>query len=50
MKNGSRVAVNPDTGQHYLIELPAPEVVRQVILELEYSSDGLRVVNATEIL
>ena len=42
--------VNPDTGQHYTIELPAPEDVRQAILELEYPSDGLRVVNATEKL
>ena len=43
-------AVNPDTGQHYTIELPAPEVVRQAILELAYPSDGLRVVKATERL
>lgn len=50
MRNESRVAVNPDTGQHYMIELPAPEVVRQVILELEYPSDGIRVVTATERL
>ena len=43
-------AVNPDTGQHYMIELPAPEVVRQAILELEYPAEGLRVVHATEKL
>ena len=43
-------AVNPDTGQHYLIDLPAPEVVREAILELEYPADGLRVVHATEKL
>ena len=43
-------AVNPDTGQYYMIELPAPEVVRQAILELEYPVDGLRVVTATENL
>ena len=43
-------AVNPDTGQTYTIELPAPEVVRQAILELEYPTDGLRVVTATENL
>ena len=43
-------AVNPDTGQHYTIELPAPEVVREAILELAYPAEGLRVVTATEKL
>ena len=32
-------AFNPDTGQYYMIDLPAPEVVRQTILELKYPSD-----------
>ena len=50
MKTVTKMAVNPDTGQHYLIDLPAPEVVRKAILELEYPSDGIRVVNATEAL
>ena len=43
-------AFNPDTGEYYLIDLPAPEVVRQAILELEYPAEGLRVVHATEKL
>ena len=43
-------AVNPDTGQSYPIELPAPEVVKQAILELEYPAEGIRVVTATENL
>ena len=43
-------AVIPSTAQHYMIELPAPKVVRRAILELEYPSDGLRVVTATERL
>lgn len=43
-------AVNPDTGQYYMIELPAPEKVRQAILELEYPAEGIRVVAATEKL
>ena len=43
-------AINPDTGQYYLIELPAPEVVRQAILELAYPDDGIRVVTATKEL
>ena len=50
MKNETRVIVNPDTRQHYTIELPASEVVRQAILELEYPPDGIKVVNATERL
>ena len=45
-----KVAINPDTGQQYLVDLPDPEDVRQAILELEYPSDGIRVVNATEAL
>ena len=42
-------AVNP-AGQHYLIELPAPEIVREAILQLEYPPDGIRVVHAAERL
>ena len=45
-----RTVVNPDTGQYYQIAAPAPEDVRQAILELEYPSDGIRVVHATERL
>ena len=45
-----KIAVNPDTGQYFMISVPALEVVRQAILELEYPVDGLRVVNATERL
>ena len=50
MKNETRVIVNPDTWQRYTIELPASEVIRQAILELEYPPDGIRVVHATERL
>ena len=35
--------VDPDTGQEYEIELPAPEVVRKAILELNYPPDGIKV-------
>ena len=45
-----RTAVNPDTGQHYIITLPEPEAVRQAILELDFPPDGIRVVHATERL
>lgn len=45
-----RTAVNPDTGQHYIITPPEPEKVRQAILELDFPPDGIRVVHATERL
>ena len=50
MKTVTKMAVNPDTDQQYLIEMPAPAPVRQAILELEYPQDGIRVVVATEVL
>jgi hypothetical protein len=50
MKIVTKIAVNPDTGQQYLIEMPGPEPVRQAILELEYPQDGIRVVVATQRL
>ena len=50
METVKKRAVNPDTGQHYLIEMPAPEPVRQAILQLEYPPDGIRVIDATEAL
>ena len=50
MKNQTRVAVNQGTGQDYEIELPASEAIREAILQLEYPSDGIRVVRATESL
>ena len=36
METEKKKAVNPDTGREYEMELPAPEVIRQAILELEY--------------
>ena len=50
MKTAEKVAVHPDTDQHYPIEMPGPDPVRQAILELEYPPDGIRVVVATEVL
>ena len=46
----NKKVINPGTGQSYLIKLPAPDVVRQAILELEYPADGIRVVDVTERL
>ena len=50
MKTVMKKAVNPYTGQHELIEMPAPKVVRQAILELEYPDDGINVKDASIIL
>ena len=50
MKTVMKQAFNPDTGQHYLIEMPGPEPVRQAILELEYPPDGISVKDASVIL
>ena len=43
-------AINRDTGQHYPIEMPGPEPVRQAILELDYPPDGISVKDASVIL
>ena len=45
-----KIAINPDTGQSYSVEMPGPEPVRRAILELEYPQDGIRVVVATQRL
>ena len=50
METVVKKAINPDTGYEYEVELPAPEVVRQSILELDYPDDGIRIVDATETL
>ena len=50
METVMKKAVNPDTGQHYLIEMPGPEPVRQAILALDFPSDGISVKDASVIL
>ena len=50
METVRKKARNPDTGQEYEVKLPAPEVVRKAILELDYPPDGIRVIEATGIL
>ena len=50
MKTVDKIAVNSDTGQHYLIPMPGPELVRQAILKLDFPEDGIRVVVATQRL
>ncbi len=46
METVMKKAVNPNTGQQHLIEMPAPEVVRQAILDLEYPDGGISVKDA----
>ena len=50
MKTVTRTAIDPNTRQKYRIELPAPEVVRKAILELDYPPDGIRIIDSTNIL
>ena len=50
MRTTMRKAVNPETGQEYKIEMPAPEEVREAILGLDYPSDGIRLQDAIQPL
>ena len=45
-----KIAVNPETDQHYPIPMPGPELVRHAILKLNFPEDGIRVVVATQRL
>ena len=49
-KTVDKIAVNPETGQHYLIPMPGPELVRQAILKMDFPQDGIRVIVATQRL
>ena len=46
MQTVTRTAFDPETGQGYEIEMPAPEEVRNAILELEFPPEGIRVKDA----
>ena len=50
MSTETKMAVDPTTGQNYLIEFPATEVVKQEILKLDYPPDGITIKEATEKL
>ena len=50
MKTVTKVVVNPDTGQQYLIQMPVPESVRQAILKMDFPPDGIKVKGAAPIL
>ena len=50
MRTETKMAVDPTTGEKYAIELPDSEVVKQEILKLDYSSNGITIKEATEKL
>lgn len=50
MSTKTKMAVDPTTGQKYLIELPASEAVKQEILKLDYPTHGITKKQATEKL
>ncbi len=44
------MAIDPTTGQKYVIELPDSEAVKQEILKLDYPPDGITMIDATRRL
>ena len=50
MRTTTKKAFDPTTGEECQIELPTPEEVRQAILKLDYSSGGIKLKEASEIL
>ena len=50
MKTTSRTVYDPVTGERYQIEFPAPQEVREAILELARSSSGIKVAETTRKL
>ena len=50
MKTETKMAIDPTTGEKYPIELPTSEVVKQEILKLDYSPDGITIIEATQRL
>lgn len=50
METVMKRAVNPDTGEEYEVELPAPEVVRDGIIGLDNLSNGISIKDASVAL
>lgn len=46
----TKTATDPSTGEKYQIEMPAPEEVRNAILELEFPPEGIRMKDAVDLL
>ena len=45
-----RTALNPDTGEEYQITLPATRVVKQALLNFDYSPSGIHITDIAEAL
>lgn len=43
-------AITPETDEYYYVEMPTHKVIRVTILELNFPQDGLRILDAKEIL
>ena len=50
METVARNAIHPETDERYQIDFPAPELVRQAILELDYPPEGITILGATDKL
>ena len=50
MSTKTKMAVDPTTGEKYVIELPDSETVKQGILKLDYPPDGITIIEATRRL
>ncbi|MDE0637815.1 MAG: restriction endonuclease [Candidatus Poribacteria bacterium] len=48
METVSKKAIDPETGEKYQIDFPAPEVVRQAILELDFPLEGIKIKETAE--
>ena len=50
METVMKKALNQNTGQYYMIEMPGPEAVREAILELDNLSNGISIKDASVAL
>ena len=50
MQTVRKKAWNPITNEEYEIELPVPEIVREAILELDYPTNGMRIISTAQLL
>ena len=46
----TKTVVNPDTGQQFMTQMPAPESVRQAILKMDFPMNGIQIKGAARIL
>ena len=50
MNTKTKMAIDPTTGEKYVIELPDSEAVKQEILKLDYPTGGITIIEATRRL